>query len=160
MSDEVVSQESSSLIFSRDVFLYSADVQPMETLSQTLVLIRTLGLPSLISKTKPRTPIVNSSLRRSARLNRAPADVQHIRLPYAPKKHRQPVEPEVVDGQVKRKLSLNDPPNPAEEVPDPILIQVMRKWGSDCSVPPEELTDTALLTGRLQMVVNDNGDDE
>jgi len=136
------------------------DSQPEEVLPQTPTQGRTLRLPSVISKTKPCTPMVTSSLRRSARLNRASGEVQHVRLPYAPKKRRQPVEPEVVDGQAKRKLSLNIPPRPDEEISASILVQTMREWGLHCNVPPEELTDSALLTGHLQMVFNDDDETE
>ena len=66
----------------------------------------------------------------------------------------------MVDGQAKRKLSLNIPPRPDEEISASILVQTMREWGLHCNVPPEELTDSALLTGHLQMVFNDDDETE
>ena len=87
-------------------------------------------------------------------------DIQHVRLPYAPKKRRQQVQPESVDGLAKRKLSLNDPPQPDGEVPHPIPTQTLREWGLDCNVPPEELTDFVLLSGRAKMIPTDDEDME
>ena len=112
----------------------------------------TLSLPRRISRTRTLTPLVSTSLRRSARLNLDGVDIQHVRLPYAPKKRRQQVQPELVDGLAKRKLSLNDPPQPDGEVPHPIPTQTLREWGLDCNVPPEELTDYVLLSGRAKMI--------
>ena len=36
----------------------------------------------------------------------------------------------------------------------------MREWGLDCNVSPMELTDSALLTGRANMVSNEDEDPE
>ena len=101
-----------------------------------------------------------ASLRRSARLNNKAGEVQHVRLPYAPKKRRQPVVPETVDGQSKRKLSLNDPPQPRDVVPPPIPIDTLRDWGLDCNLSPAELTDAVLLSGCAKMVYNDEDEME
>ena len=81
-----------------------------------------------------------------------------MRLPYAPKKRRQPLVPEPVEGQAKHKLSLNQPPQPADDVPSPIPIQTMREWGLDCNVSPAELTDSVLLAGRAKMVTHEDED--
>ena len=128
--------------------------------SPNLSAFNTLSLPRRISRTRTLTPLVSTSLRRSARLNPDGVDVQHVRLPYAPKKRRQQVQPESVDGLAKRKLSLNDPPQPDGEVPQPIPTQTLHEWGLYCNVPPEELTDSVLLSGRAKMIPNDDEDME
>ena len=86
------------------------------------VISQTVRLPEKVSKANANTPLVTTSLRRSSRLNRDPEEIQHVRLPYAPKKRRQPLVPEPVEGQAKRKLFLNDPPQLDAEVPSPIPI--------------------------------------
>ena len=60
----------------------------------------------------------------------------------------------------KHKLSLNDPPQLDGEVPHPIPTQTLCEWGLDCNVPPEELTDSVLLSGRAKMIPNDDEDME
>lgn len=87
------------------------------------VISQTVRLPEKVSKANANTPLVTTSLRRSSRLNRDTEEIQYVRLPYAPKKRRQPLVPEPVEGQAKRKLSLNDLPQPDAEVPSPIPIQ-------------------------------------
>lgn len=108
-------------------------------------------LPVRISKSRASTPVATSSLRRSSRLNHDEEDeIQHVRLPYAPQKRRVKLVPEVVEGNVKRKLSVDAPPQPDEEVSPPIPIPIMCEWGLECNVPPAELTDEALHAGACQ----------
>jgi len=104
--------------------------------------------------------VVTTSLRRSSRLNANAEAVQHVRLPYAPKKRRHPVVPEPVEGQTKRKLTLTTPPQADEEIPSPIPIQTMREWGLDCNVSPAEFTDEALLSRGVKKSFHDDIDPE
>ena len=66
--------------------------------------------------------------------------------------------PEPVEGKIKRKLTLDNPPRPDDGMPSPIPIPTLRGWGLNCNVAPMELTDEALMSGRADLIPDD--DDE
>lgn len=96
-----------------------------------------LALPTVISASDPRIPLVDRVVRRSPRLNRsleASEGAPHFRISYKPHKKHKTVKVEV--------LKIGE----HEYRSTPIPIASLQSWGIACGLAPMELTDDALIT--------------
>jgi hypothetical protein len=100
-------------------------------------MVSSLSLPTVISASDPRIPLVDRVVRRSPRVNRnleASEGAPHFRISYSPTKKRKTVKVEVL------KIGKS------EYRSTPIPIASLQSWGIACGVAPMELTDDALMT--------------
>ncbi|CAO2150252.1 unnamed protein product [Urochloa humidicola] len=108
---------------------------------------RVLGLPSVVSMDTVVTPLVTSSVRRSSRLSELRdgfKQAKHIQLEENPRKKRR-VWREVPISPKEAALLLEKPPLPTDdEILGEIPTEILKGWGLDCNVAPEELTVEAL----------------
>ena len=106
-----------------------------------------LSFPSATS-TRPgsKTPLVNTLVRRSTRLNPcAMGGVQVIKMKEPASKRRK-----------KYMINLDAPPANADEAADPTPLNILQGWATSCGVSPMELSEDALLEGHADdMVINE-----
>jgi hypothetical protein len=91
---------------------------------------KTLSLPEIVSNSDARTPLVQSSVRRSSRLS--VGDKGYC--------------PVIIDKEPSKKcknwlLQINEETGQA----GPVSIEVLQGWGINCGVDPMDLTDGALM---------------
>lgn len=103
---------------------------------------RPLSLPSTISsRLGSRTPLVDTMVRRSPRLN--PEAVNGMKMI----KVREPA------AKRRKKLSTVlglEPPKNAEEAMGPIPIVALQDWALACGVPPSEVSEETLMEGHSE----------
>jgi hypothetical protein len=105
-------------------------------------------LPKVVSKTNSTIPLEESSVRRSSRLSQNKAGFKHFQLEDHPRK-KQRVWAEVPVKMGDGAKLLDNPPKPTDEAfPAQIPVDILKGWGLDCNVAPEELTEEALSQGR------------
>ncbi|CAL4986513.1 unnamed protein product [Urochloa decumbens] len=107
---------------------------------------KVVNLPEIVSLDSA-TPLCTTSVRRSTRISRIRdgfKNIQHVELEEHPRKKSR-VWKEVQLSPKEAALLLNNPPNPADdEFPGEIPAATLKRWGVECNVAPEELTDDAL----------------
>lgn len=108
--------------------------------AQGRVPVGPISIPVIVSK-KPgsKTLLVDTMVRRSSRLNPQAKDGFQIVKIKEPASKRRKTASLVID--------LDQPPQNAEEAANPIPLDNLRKWGVKCGVPPEELSEDALMQG-------------
>ncbi|CAN6199417.1 unnamed protein product [Urochloa humidicola] len=106
-----------------------------------------ITLPEDVSLDSDLTPLVTNSVRRGTRISQIKdgfKQVQHIQLEENPRKKRR-VWREVKLTPKEAALLLDKPPLPTDdEYPGEIPTETLKRWGLDCHVAPEEITDDAL----------------
>jgi len=83
---------------------------------------------STVHRPHSRTPLVDSSVRRSPRIRGDQGGFKHVHL----------------GKRQRREVALLPIPN-ADGNANPIPTSMLRSWGINCGVPPSELTDEALM---------------
>lgn len=142
----------------------SVDLQPdlakqpvvTEPAQQIVPVTRHVSLPSVVSVDHPWVSLEDSSVRRSARQNKARGGCKHYQLEDHPRKKRC-VWTEIPVHPADASKLLAKPPKPDDDgFPGQIPNDVLKNWGVACSVEPEDLTDAVLNQGPLPMVTNDD----
>lgn len=89
-----------------------------------------MQLPSLISISDSRTPLIQTTVRRSNRLSTGKEGFRQVRIDKEPSKRTKQwaVEVDEKTGEIK-----------------PISVSTLRGWGIDCGVDPMDLTDEAFF---------------
>ncbi|CAN6173140.1 unnamed protein product [Urochloa humidicola] len=118
-----------------------------------------ISMPTAVSVTSETVPLVAKELRRSPRLNKNADGYKHCQIEDSPRKKRKGANSKSTSTEVSRKqdpssLQALQVPIAAEE--GPIPIEVLKKWGVECGVPPEEVTEDLLLQKRPTGVPDDN----
>lgn len=89
-----------------------------------------------------KTPLVDTLVRRSSRLNPDAVDgVQIVKIREPASKRRK---------KVVSAVDLDKPPKNAEEVADPVPLGVLHEWAAKCGVSPTELSKDALMQGPIE----------
>lgn len=119
------------------VFLY-AD----KDAAQGRVPVGPISIPVIVSK-KPgsKMPLVDTMVRRSSRLNPQVKDgFQIVKIKEPTSKRR----------KTALVIDLDQPPQNAEEAANLIPLDNHHEWGVKCGVPPEELSNDALMQGHTE----------
>lgn len=105
--------------------------------------VGSFSLPTIVS-TRPgaKTPLVDTMVRRSPRLN--PNATDRVKLIKA----KEPVSK-------RRKMmvatfDLSRPPKTADEARNPIPTSTIQDWALACGVAPGELSEEALMEGHIE----------
>ena len=97
-----------------------------------------ISIPTVVSR-RPgsKTPLVDTMVRRSSRLNPEAVDGYNVvRIKEPASKRRK-----------KTVIDLDDPPKDASEAANPIPLDNLQEWGVIRGVSPEELSEDALMQG-------------
>jgi hypothetical protein len=103
-----------------------------------------MSLPVIASSINPVIPVEESSVRRSIRLSQMKDGYQLYQLEDHPRKKQRVWAKVPLQHKDAVKLLDNPPSANDEEVLSQIPIDIMKAWGIECSVAPEELTKEAL----------------
>ncbi|CAL4993466.1 unnamed protein product [Urochloa decumbens] len=117
--------------------------------------IATLSLPTKISENNPHAVLEESFVRRSTRLSQNKDGYKHIQLEDHPRKKRKVWTEVPLTGKEAMKL-LDKALVAGDDIPSQIPNDMLRAWGIECNVAPEELTDEALSQSANISVPNDN----
>ncbi|CAL5075059.1 unnamed protein product [Urochloa decumbens] len=117
--------------------------------------IATLSLPAKISEKNPHAIFEESSVRRSTRLSQNKDGYKHIQLEDHPRKKRKVWTEVPLTGKEAMKL-LDKTLVAGDDIPSQIPNDMLRAWGIECNVAPEELTDEALSRSANDSVPNDD----
>jgi hypothetical protein len=108
--------------------------------------MRPLSLPTLVTK-KPaaKTPLVDTLVRRSPRINPAAVDGFQVVPVKAKASALKRARKLAVPLDLDKKL-----PSDVAEVINPTSLETIKEWALSCGVAPEELSEEALLQGRAE----------
>lgn len=97
-------------------------------------------IPRMVSKKLgSKTPLIDTMVRRSPRINPATVDgYQMVKIKELAHKRRK---------KIGLQIDLDNPPSDASELINPIPMEVIMDWGVSCGVAPEELTEDVLMQG-------------
>ncbi|CAL4963957.1 unnamed protein product [Urochloa decumbens] len=128
---------------------------PSMTVAMEEADIATLSLPAKISEKNPHAVLEESSVRRSTRLSQNKDGYKHIQLEDHPRKKRKVWTEVPLTGKEAMKL-LDKTIETGDDIPSQIPNDILRAWGIECNVAPEELTDEALSRSANDGVPNDD----
>ncbi|CAL5074955.1 unnamed protein product [Urochloa decumbens] len=131
------------------------NILPSMTVAMEEADIATLSLPAKISEKNPHAVLEESSVRRSTRLSQNKDGYKHIQLEDHPRKKRKVWTEVPLTGKEAMKL-LDKTIETGDDIPSQIPNDILRAWGIECNVAPEELTDEALSRSANDGVPNDD----